>query len=360
MRDQCLGLGQCVRRIVLLVSLLVPHFAFAACADEAQSIKAGVDTWSGNSAQLKAQYDKVLAVLQKDDGCAPAMAQLSRIVRKAGYRKGNEFNPENLAKAKQLAQQAVQIDPDCYMCLWELAHVYLYQTDSSGFDATIKLVRNAEKTPLDHVYTQILEANFQNIIKKDYARTVQITEAVKGDDELFIHLYKLKIQQVAYRRIGKLEQADAVYREQIELQPSAWVYGDYAQFLTRYMKQHDKAIDYARKSLSLMDYPLGHVKLSRALSGKAYDLIKAGDLKGSIPMNEEAYKENPDNHLASNNLGYVYREMALKGADSWEEHLEYKEKAVDWYGKTLSSDSRNDYARRELEAIKLWKVKQSG
>ncbi|NPU93750.1 MAG: hypothetical protein HPY82_17695 [Gammaproteobacteria bacterium] len=357
MDDKSLESGWVARWIALLVLLLIPHFAFAACADEAKSIKEAVDEWAGDSALLKAQYDKASALLQKDDKCALAMAQLSRIVRKAGFLKGSQFRSENLAKAKTLALQAVQLDPDCYLCQWELAHVYMFQSDVSGFDATLAQVRKAEKTPQDHVCTQILEANFQNVVKKDYAKAAQLAEAIQGDDEAYIHLYKLEIQKTAYPQIGKLELADATYQEQIKLQPTAWVYGDYAAFLTGSLKQHDKAIIYARKSLALMDYPLGHVKLSTALSNKAYDLIKAGDLKGSIPLNEEAYKENHDNHFASNNLGYVYREMALKGADSWEKHMEYKEKSVDWYGKTLSSDPKNDYARRELEGIKLWKVK---
>ena len=357
MDDKSLESGRVARWIALLVLLLIPHFAFAACADEAKSIKEAVDEWAGDSALLKAQYDKASALLQKDDKCALAMAQLSRIVRKAGYLKGDQFRPESLAKSKTLALQAVQLDPDCYLCQWELAHVYLYLSDAPEFNATLIQVRNAEKTPLHRVYTQALEANFYRFVNKDYAKAAQLAEAIQGDEEIYIHLYKVEIQQHAYRKLGKLELAEATYQEQIKLQPTAWVYGDYAAFLTGSLKQHDKAITYARKSLALMDYPLGHVKLSSALSNKAYDLIKAGDLKGSIPLNEEAYKENQDNHFASNNLGYVYREMALKGADSWETHMEYKEKSVDWYGKTLSSDPKNDYARRELEGIKLWKVK---
>src|SRR3990167_5296737 len=181
MDDKSLESGWVARWIALLVLLLIPHFAFAACADEAKSIKEAVDEWAGDSALLKAQYDKASALLQKDDKCALAMAQLSRIVRKAGYLKGDQFRPESLAKSKTLALQAVQLDADCYLCQWELAHVYLYLSDAPEFNATLIQVRNAEKTPLHRVYTQALEANFYRFVNKDYAKAAQLAEAIQGD-----------------------------------------------------------------------------------------------------------------------------------------------------------------------------------
>ncbi len=106
-----------------------------------------------------------------------------------------------------------------------------------------------------------------------------------------------------------------------------------------------------------MDYPLGHVKLSTALSNRADDQIKAGDLQGSILLNEEAYRENPRNVFASNNPGYVYREMARNHSSSWEQHLANKNKAIEWYNRTLETDAKNDYAKRELGGIRVWKGK---
>jgi hypothetical protein len=349
--------GWAARLLVLLVLLVASPIAQAACDDEARAIKDVVDDWDGDMSQLEAQQEKAMALMQKDGQCALAVTQLSRIVRKAGFLKGNEYRPENLAKSKELALQAVQMDGDCYLCLWDLAHVYFFYTDTPAFNNTLNRLRKAEKTPLDHVYTQVLEANFVCSIGKDCAKAAQMIEAVQGDDELYIKLYRLDVQKQAYRQTGKLQQADAAYREQLKLKPTAWAYGDYAAFLTGYLKQHDQAVAYARKSLSLKDYPLGHVKLSTALANKAFDMIKAGDLRGSIPLNEEALKENRYNTHASNNLGYAYRELALNHSSSWEQHQENKNKAVEWYNATLRVDANNDYAKRELKGIGLWKVR---
>lgn len=341
----------------LIMLLLMATPGFAACVKEAKAIKLQVDNWTGHSLELKTQYDRTLALLQQEKNCPLALAQLSRIVRKAGYLKGHQYRPENRAKSRQLAEQAVALDPTCYLCQWELAHVELYDGNARGFEATLPQLKQTEKTPLDRIYTQAVEANFQLLVKKDHARAGAIADAITGDDERFIHLYKLDIQKDVYKHMGKLDRVDALFQEELKLKPTAWVHGDYAAFLTRHLKQHDRAIVYARKSLALMDYPLGHVKLSNALSNKAYDMIKAGDLQGSIPLNEEAYKENSSNTHASNNLGYVYRELALNHSNSWEQHLANKNKAVEWYNKTLETDAKNDYAKRELGGIRLWKGK---
>lgn len=341
--------------LTALIMLLLATPGLAACMKEARTIKQEVDDWRGDSRELKTQYDRTLALLKQDRNCPLALAQLSRIVRKAGFIKGNQFRPDNLAKSREFAEQAVALDSSCYLCQWELAHVDLFDRNERAFNTTLQQLRQTEKTPLDRVYTQTVEANFQLVVKKDYARAAAMADAITGDNEKFIHVYKLGIQQDAYKQLGQYDRVDAIFQEELKHKPTAWLYGDYAAFLTRYLKRHDDAIAYARKSLALMDYPLGHVKLSTALSNKAFDQIKAGDLQGSIPLNEEAYKENSSNTHASNNLGYVYRELALNHSNSWEQHLANKNKAVEWYNKTLETDAKNDYAKRELGGIRLWK-----
>jgi len=348
-----------LRFVTFIVITLSSQTVFAACADESLAIRKQVDNWSGNGAILKQQYENATALLKRDKNCAPALSQMARIIRKAGYISGDKYHPESLTKARQIAEQAVATQPDCHICSYDLGYVYLFQKDAAAFNALLKDIGSKEKNSLDHAYSLSMEANFNTVVTKDYAKAIQIAESVTGETDEFIRSDLLGIRKRGYRGLKQYDKVDAIFQEQIKLDPSAWLYGDYAEFLTNVRKQHDKAIEYARKSLSMMDYPIGHAKLSTALANKAHELIKAGDLYGAIPLNEEAFKENKRNTIASNNLGYTYRVMAQNSAQSWEQHLDFKNQAIEWYKRTLEVDSRNDYAQRELDQIKRWKTQSN-
>lgn len=331
------------------------------CVGQVEPVKKTVNEWAGEPAVLNEQHRRLTEILKSDPTCGIAYAQLSRVYRKAGYLSRDDHTPESLSEALLVAQKSVQIDPDCYLCQWELGNVFLYKKDASAFEQQQGVLDRVAHNALEHQMTDLLKAQYQVVVKGDAkaaATLLGATSLQQPINDEWLASYALELGQKIYVKLGELGRAEQLYLKQIEVNPkAAWAYGNYSNFLTTKLGQHDKAIEYAKKSLSLLDYPMGHIKLATALTNKGTELRKGGQLLQSIPYYKEAMNESPSDVNASNNLGFVYRIMATEHSNSWEEHNQNRQEAIRLFRNTLSIDPSNSYARKELDSIEKWKTK---
>jgi len=86
-----------------------------------------------------------------------------------------------------------------------------------------------------------------------------------------------------YTSVGKLDQADAMYRKRIEFEPNAaWGYGNYAQFLLCQKDDYENSITRSRQALNIMNYGVGRFWLAAALYRKwAQSAIAGTNDKGT-------------------------------------------------------------------------------
>jgi Tfp pilus assembly protein PilF len=80
-----------------------------------------------------------------------------------------------------------------------------------------------------------------------------------------------------YRALGKLDQADEIYRKHIEYEPeAAWHYGNYGQFLLCDKDDYEQSIKQSRNALKIMDYGVGRYFLASALYRKWAQSVLSG------------------------------------------------------------------------------------
>lgn len=130
------------------------------CLGQVEPIRKAINGWAGESGVLEVQYKALTEILKTDPSCGIAYAQLSRVYRKAGYLSGDKHTPESLANALNISQKSVQVDPDCYLCQWELGNVFLYQKDNRAFEQQQGVLEELAKKGLEHQMTDLLKAQY--------------------------------------------------------------------------------------------------------------------------------------------------------------------------------------------------------
>ena len=91
------------------------------------------------------------------------------------------------------------------------------------------------------------------------------------DKKLLTDAYSLLSS--VYKNQQRYDLSDKTYLKIIEIEPkSPWASINYSRFLIS-RGDYDKAIDYGKKALALMDFPMGHTVLGEAYYEKGVDLF---------------------------------------------------------------------------------------
>lgn len=260
-------------------------------ADYVQARKWLNDTSSIRNAR-SAAHSKLAGILRKNPKFAPAYIEMARYELKEGYLNSsnylfNNYAHRTLDEAEIHLQKAVLLEPEYADAYVLLGFVYTHaQRYSEAHIAFFKAAEIGTGNPW-LTYNFAILVDMQGKSEEAYKRYKQLIESDMKVPGAVSAAYGGAINYLV--RNADYDQADTYYQERLALFPdAAFTYGNYAMFTLRYKYDYEKAIELARKSLSMRNYGYGREYLAAALVTKWYELKSQ---PGQSEEAEKAFKE---------------------------------------------------------------------
>jgi Tfp pilus assembly protein PilF len=260
-----------------------------------------------------------------------------------GHYGGNEFEPTQVAKARENAEMALQLDPslaDAHVVAGWVARAEKRAADAHGAaDAARKLAPTMLRAQVLAAALAMDDGNLdtaEQMLRDMLARPLDQNWA----SNLFGWLAE------AYVKEGDIEAGDAAYRRDIELAPnSPWAKGEYARFLLR-RGESQAALDMAQQALYQLEYPLARRVASQAQCVRGEALLWNGDTAGSGRAFWEASRADPTYSRVPYDLGALHQYLGVTLSDSAE-----IDQARSWYRNAMRLDPKDELAARALAIL---------
>lgn len=280
----------------------------------------------------------------------------AKIILNDAYIRDDKYRPDYLEMVKKLAEEVVDSDPRNIKGLLLLSSAYRKDGTVEGLekseeilDKAYQIDKNNVKVLLSLMSVYLKKGKYNEVISLGNIIIKNATQYWQESDAL------LKMID-AYRKLKQYDKVNDAYLRIIELEStSPWAYVNYASFLLgkHPYRNYDKAVSYAKKSLTLADFGMGHYILSKAYYAKGYRLF----WKSKNPADKESagkwFKLGTEAYPYASNyyaLGTYYYYMAAKN-----KRVELLEKSIEAYEKCLEIKPSHSLARRELHRVKdLW------
>ena len=214
----------------------------------------------------------VEAILARDPDYAAAYVELARFVLKTNYigssNYRDNFSEQGIETAVDLLEQAIALEPrfaDSYV-------LYGYIAASIGRPAmALVALEEAERLASSNPWLWLNRAlTLESMGQYERARDdyFRATETLQSGSSWHIDALE------GLTRVGRtFEEVDDAYRAIVGLRPAGhFARGNYAAFLLR-NGRYEEAIDYARRALSIQQYPHATRTLGLALYAKASDQL---------------------------------------------------------------------------------------
>ncbi len=270
-------------RLRTIVALLIIAIAFlysvpdSGAGDEPRARELARDAYhqiEGNSfkiAELQAalaKVDEAQAIDPEEPYVYLARALLASV---SGYVSGDRFDLGNfraghIARAAELAEVAVELDPKLSMSHAILARFYIVQ---QRYDEAFALLDRASDLDSSSFYPDYFKAVlYGRLAKIDEARE-HLADAQRHAAHDYQSVLVKYHQKKLARLSGDIEQEEILFRELIEMEPqAAHHYGNYAYFLRR-NGRYDEAIEYFNKAIESRPYGVAIRQLELTRQQKA-------------------------------------------------------------------------------------------
>lgn len=324
--------------VVAPASLAVDPFA-----EEYGEITRSLDNWDGDNAVVDQARTRAMAIVSKDREYAPAYILLARCEALAGT--GNEEStlPDGRARAWRLLNRALALAPDNFD-----AHIGAASlaTGDGDFDKAEESLRLAGALKPGHAALKSVRVAIANG-EEDLPKMVQLAREVLADSQdPFIRFQAYRHLLYAYEGHLHLEEADAVYKELLQLRPeSAWVRGGYARLLL-HRDDIDGAIREGEKALSIRRYHVAVAALVGAYLRKGQEQWDAGRIAESTATVQKVAALADDSPELMVALGQFYEHAALRARDA-----SFRRKALDAYRRALELNPRHMEAERSAARL---------
>jgi len=300
---------------ILLVWLFLWGNAFSQGGDlitdceQAPSIKRLLNTYRGDGSILLEAKQNIDALIKASPNCAAAYKELARYYIMSGHISSMKFKSGSLENADKALSKALKIDPNDADAYILFGHLYRLMDEH---DKAIASLERAKTIGTDNPWLHLnwadllLDEGRSDEAAQHYSSVLNSnTSNRKAMSAAFEGLIRY------YASIGALDNIDQTYQKQIEYEPdTAWVYGNYAEFLLYYMGDYEKAIQYSRMALERMNYGVGRLILAASLYQKwAHYLINENDPQFAQQFFDEAYSIYPDIRRM---IGYASRSPHTK------------------------------------------------
>ncbi len=240
-----------------------------------------INSYTGRREDLQKAYIMLEVILAKDEQFAPVHREYGRLHLMSGYINYDNYREESLLAAEKSVKRALEIEPhyaDAYVLL---ASVYIAMKEFGYADLSLT---SAERIGTESPWLEINWARLLDIQGK-YSEALERYQNVieKGTNNEKAYAGALEGITSTYWKMGDYDSTDTAYRNQLENNPnSAWIWGNYANFLLFTYQDIDGAIEYAEEALTRMNYGGARFTLGCAL------FVKWAKLLESSPNKEEA------------------------------------------------------------------------
>lgn len=249
--------------------------------------------YSGDTSTLESARAELESILKVNLRYAPAHREMARYFIKRGHISYQHFQSGSLEAAESSLKKAIEINPNYAEAFVLFGH--LYRLMNRPQDALAALEKAEKLGTVD----PWLQNNWADLLIDDAkyeeaaGRYRKVIDSKTPDKNAMGAAFQGLISY--YSSVGKLDQADEVYKKQLELDPGvAWSYGNYAHFLLCQRGDYDASISRSREALKIMDYGIGRYWLAAALYRKWAQSVLAGNAEAGKPYFTEAQTLYPD------------------------------------------------------------------
>jgi serine/threonine protein kinase/tetratricopeptide (TPR) repeat protein len=284
--------------------------------------------------------DRAIALDRK---YALAHAIRARAAYKAGYLRGDEYEPASLSKALEHVDRALALNPALERAYVIKGYVYVFQ---KNYGEARKMLEAALRLQPTEPGAMLLQTE----IARREGRTQEALESARKviegttDPDVLSHAYD-SLGDV-YLQMREWAAVEDTHEARIRLQPdSAWARGNYANFLV-WRGNYDRAITMAEAALQRMDYLKGRETLAKAHAGKAQQLVSRKEFDRAdeeIALARKAHPRTSEVEYAAALVfrGRAFAQRAPKLLDEAKQHLE----------RALEIDAKNEAAKAALDEL---------
>ncbi len=234
-----------------------------------------LDDYRGDGSDL-AEARKILdGILKSDPRNAPAYREYTRYYIMSGHINYLNFQPGSLEAAEKSLKKAIEINPK-YAEAYVLGG-HLYRLMGRPADAKASLTKADELGTSD----PWLQNNWADLLIREgkYEEAMQRYNKVLDNKTANDKAVGVAFEGLVnyYTKKGRLSDVDATYKRSLAREPTAWGYGNYAQFLLCDMDDYEAAQVQITQALKIMNYGVGQSILAGVLQRKWAAKILKGE-----------------------------------------------------------------------------------
>jgi tetratricopeptide (TPR) repeat protein len=292
-----------------------------------------VENWIGKGEDIEKAYHLFNEAISLNPKSIEAYTGLGRVTLRKGFISGFKYERNALETALGYADHAISIDANYARAHKLRGRILTLMAKYEEAFKEAEILEKLDPSSCEHINLRagIYEVS-SNIDEAIAERIKELScEPATKASGIYDSLGELYFKKKDYNN------ASLYYKKEIEMSPeSAWAYGNYSRVLTA-MGKLDEAEKTVRKALSIMDYGMAHVYLSRIY-------LKRGEIyetQGKLYKAENEYlraaAEYPEDKNAYYKLAYIYGRngnciKAIKASND-----------------ILSIDPKDEYAKKTIE-----------
>lgn len=296
------------------------------------------DARAGAVAEAITLLDRAVAL---DPQYALAHAIRARAAYKAGYLRGDEYEPASLTRALEHVDRALALDPALERAHVIKGYVYVFQ---KNYGEARKMVEAALRLQPGEPWAMLVQAEIARKEGRAQEALESARKIIEGTTDPDVLSRAYDALGDVYREMREWDAVEDTHVARIRLQPdSAWARGNYASFLV-WRGKYEVAISMAESALQKMDYPAGRHTLAKAHAGQARRLAAQKQFDRADEQIALAKKAHPRSAEVEHATALVLRGRAFaqrdpKLLDEAKQHLE----------RALEIDPKHEAAKTALD-----------
>jgi tetratricopeptide (TPR) repeat protein len=294
-----------------------------------------VENWEGRGENLRKAEGFFQEALSLNKQCAPAYTGLGRVALRKGYISGRKYEPKAMERALKYAEKAISLDAQELKAHKLKGSVLALQGNYNDAFKEAEIIEKLDSSSCEPISLRAQIYEFQGKIDESIEELNKELPCQRDDINRTAAIYD-GLSNLYFRK-KDYDTAAQYSKKVIEMKPeSAWAYGNCSRLLIA-KGDLDEAEKMAKKAISIMDYGMAHVYLSRIYFKRGEIQLSQGNLDKAENEFLLAAAEYPEDKYAY--LKLVYIQLKKGSCD----------KAVKPAKQVLKIDAEDKYARKAVE-----------